>query len=146
MKKYSIVLWLLLVPICPFARQIEAAPDLRYYPPDPDTVDTRTLPHLVTGLRPGMPFLEARKQVIAGGWKPLDLKKTWKADETADCDLLDCQLHRKGVIEVEGCPTDKPVCTFYYFKGKSWLQLMATGEEMKTLKIYYWSTQAPRQR
>lgn len=146
MKKYSIALLLSLAPFGSFAQQTATSPDLRFYPPDPETVDSKTLPRIVTGLHHGMPFLTARKMIVAAGWRPLDLKKTWQADESPDCGLLDCQLHRKGVIEVAGCPTDKPVCTFYYFKGKTSLQLMATGEQIKDLKIYYWSSQAPQQR
>jgi hypothetical protein len=90
-----------------------------------------------------MPFFNARKKILEYGWKPLNFKKTWLADEAPDCELLDCQLHRKGVIELKGCPTDKPVCVFYYRKGHSWLQLMATGEELQDLTVYYWANQSP---
>lgn len=40
-------------------------------------------------------------------------------------------------------PTDKPVCVFYYRKGKAWLQLMTWGEDVKDIKVYYWADQAP---
>ena len=140
----SIVLALLLaLPICAIAENNNDQTDLRHYPPDPDSVDAGTLPHIVSGLTSGMPFFVARKKIIANGWKPLNLKKKWLAQEEPDCGLLDCELHRKGVVEVEGCPTDKPVCVFYYHKGKSWLQLMATGEELQTLTVYYWANQSP---
>lgn len=117
--------------------------DKRFYPPDPEAVNARTLPKLVKGLASGMPFMAARKAILKQGWTPLDLKKNWLADEAPDCGLLECVLHRRGVVELQGCPTDQPVCVFYYRKGKSWLQLMATGEELKDLKAYYWSSQAP---
>lgn len=117
--------------------------DLRFYPPDPDTVDTSKLPHLVSGLVAGTTFTAARKQILKQGWRPHNLLKTWRTEEGSDCALLDCELHRSGVVEVEGCPTDKPVCTFYYRKGKIWLQLMATGETKEKLRVYYWARQAP---
>lgn len=117
--------------------------DRRFYPPDPDTVDANKLPSVAKGLKPGMPFLSARRAIIKSGWRPLDLKRTWTADEAPDCGLLECVLHRRGVIELEGCPTDRPVCVFYYRKGASWLQLMAHGEDLTDLKIYYWATQKP---
>ncbi len=117
--------------------------DRRFYPPDPDTVDASKLPRVVKGLKQGMPFLSARRAIMKSGWHPLDLKRTWPADETPACELLECTLHRRGVIELEGCPTDKPVCVFYYRKGASWLQLMTLGEEFNDIKVYYWAEQAP---
>lgn len=90
-----------------------------------------------------MSFIAARKHILKQGWRPLNLLKTWGADEEPDCALLDCELHKNGVIEVEGCSTDKPVCTFYYRKGKTWLQLIATGESLEMLQVYYWARQAP---
>lgn len=117
--------------------------DRRFYPPDPDTVDASKLPRVAKGLKPGMPFLSARRAILKSGWRPLDLKKTWSADEEPDCGLLECQLHRRGVVELEGCPTDRPVCVFYYRKGTSWLQLMTLGEELNNIKVYYWAHQAP---
>ena len=128
-----------------FAGQSAGAVDKRFYPPDPETVDVRTLPQLVKGLTPGMPFMTARKVILKRGWKPLDFKKHWLAEEAPDCGLLECVLHRRGVVELDGCPTDKPVCVFYYRKGNSWLQFMATGEELKDLKAYYWFSQSPEQ-
>ncbi|GAB2861522.1 hypothetical protein GCM10027277_32770 [Pseudoduganella ginsengisoli] len=125
------------------AANFDADYDLRFYPPDPETVDARKLPYLVSGLVVGTTFTAARKQILKQGWRPYNLLKTWRADEQPDCVLLDCELHRNGVVEVEGCPTDKPVCTFYYRKGKVWLQLMATGETRETLRVYYWAKQAP---
>jgi hypothetical protein len=121
----------------------DKAVDRRFYPPDPDTVDASKLPRVASGLKPGMPFLSARRAILKSGWRPLDLKKTWRADEGPDCGLLECALHRRGVIELEGCPTDRPVCVFYYRKGKSWLQLMTLGEEFDHIKVYYWARQAP---
>ncbi len=117
--------------------------DRRFYPPDPDTVDATKLPHVAKGLKPGMPFLSARRAIIKSGWRPLDLKRTWTADEAPDCGLLECVLHRRGVIELEGCPTDRPVCVFYYRKGRSWLQVMTLGEEFGHIDVYYWANQAP---
>ena len=117
--------------------------DRRFYPPDPATVDASKLPRVAKGLTPGMPFLSARRAILKNGWRPLDLKKTWSADEEPDCGLLECELHRRGVIELEGCPTDRPVCVFYYRKGRSWLQVMTLGEELDRIKVYYWANQAP---
>lgn len=87
--------------------------------------------------------MKARRVILRNGWRPLDLKKDWLADEEPDCGLLECDLHRRGVIELEGCPTDRPVCVFYYRKGKSWLQVMARGEDLKDLVVYYWANQGP---
>jgi hypothetical protein len=126
-----------------FAGPTPDAVDKRFYPPDPEAVDVHKLPKLVNGLASGMAFMTARRVILKQGWTPLDLKKSWLADEEPDCGLLECALHRRGVVELQGCPTDMPVCVFYYRKGKSWLQLMATGEELKDLKVYYWSSQPP---
>lgn len=119
-----------------------AAP--KNYPYDPNTVDSRKLPALVPGLFSGRPFITARKQILKQGWHPVSFQKTWQAEEGPDCALLDCELHRHGVVEVAGCPTDQPICIFYYRKGKAWLQVMATGETMKSLRVYYWANQAPQ--
>jgi hypothetical protein len=111
-------------------------------PSDPNTVDARKLPDLVPGLVAGSLFTTARKQILKQGWHPINLQTTWRAEEGPDCGLLDCELHRHGVVEVAGCPTDQPICIFYYRKGKAWLQVMATGETMKSLRVYYWTSQA----
>jgi hypothetical protein len=123
---------------------IDGGVDQPNYPYDPNTVDFRKLPDLVPGLIAGNPFTAARKQILKHGWRPINLQKTWRAEEGADCGLLECELHRHGVVEVAGCPTDQPICIFYYRKGKSWLQVMATGETMKSLRVYYWVSQAPQ--
>jgi hypothetical protein len=121
----------------------DKAIDRRFYPPDPYTVDASKLPRVAKGLKPGMPFLSARRAILKSGWRPLDLKRTWTATEEPDCGLLECALHRLGIIELEGCPMDRPVCVFYYIKGKSWLQVMTLGEEFDRITVYYWANQAP---
>lgn len=117
--------------------------DTRYYPPDPDAVDATTLPRVTPRLHSGSPFLVARRALLKAGWQPVNLKRHWVADEPTDCGLLECALHRQGIVELEGCPTDKPVCVFYYRKQNAWLQVMATGEAMSDLRVYFWAHQAP---
>jgi hypothetical protein len=118
--------------------------DQKNYPYDPAAIDSRKLPKLVPGLVAGSPFMLVRKKILRQGWHPINLQKTWKADESPGCILLDCELHRHGVVEVAGCPTDQPICIFYYRKGKAWLQVMATGETVKSLRVFYWASQAPQ--
>lgn len=126
-----------------FASSYDKVVDRRFYPPDPDAVDSSKLPRVAKGLKQGMPFLSARRAILKSGWRPLDLKRRWAADEEPDCGLLECVLHRRGVVELEGCPTDRPVCVFYYRKGGAWLQVMTLGEELDRIKVYYWANQAP---
>jgi hypothetical protein len=117
--------------------------DLRYYPPRPEQVDKSKLPSLVQGLTSGTPFLKARRRILALGWKPVDRMDT-SIEETPDCALLECQLHRRRVAEVDACAMDRSVCTFYYRKGKHWLQLMAIGESLNELTVYYWADVPPQ--
>jgi hypothetical protein len=117
--------------------------DRRFYPPDPDEVDASKLPRVAMGLKPGMPFFSARRVILRSSWRPLDMKRPWTASEEPDCGLLECELHRRGVIELEGCPTDRPVCIFYYRKSSSWLQVMTLAEALNDIRVYYWNLQAP---
>ena len=130
-------------PVTEAATGEDGIPSLNY-PYDPNSVDPQKLPHLVPGLTAGSAFTTARKQILKHGWRPYKLRKAWKSSELQGCVLLDCQLLRRGVVEVAGCPTDQPICIFYYRKRGSWLQVMATGETIASLRVYYWASDAPQ--
>jgi hypothetical protein len=83
----------------------------------------------------GMSILEARKAVIAAGWKPRPTFEPTNEDPTDPDTTLESaiyqagDLYRAGAIEVEACAWMGTVpCSFNYQSGNHCLQLGTDGE------------------
>lgn len=86
----------------------------------------------------GMPFLSARKALIAHGWKPI----ATVTDETTRIGT-ETILSNLGFIEVERCTQGFPYCEFNYKKNNKCLVISTIGEEIKDLVIRDWGFTCP---
>ena len=87
-------------------------------------------------IKPGMPFVEARKHLIDHRWKPR------KTPNTTERFAVAKMLLRQGVSEVESCSVDS-FCIFRYVKGRQCLKLVAHGETLQDLTVVQWDHVCP---
>ncbi len=88
-------------------------------------------------LKKGMDFFVARKLLIREGWKPIS---THDKDDYPYSGL-EKELIALNIKELESCAMDRAVCLFNYKKNNECLQLETQGEELNTLRVFYWTNQ-----
>lgn len=76
-----------------------------------------------------VPFTDARRELIAAGWKPREtfllMGGGERANQWGDAE----ELYRAGFIEVVACSgTGRNYCSFNYVRGKACLVLHTLGE------------------
>ncbi|MFZ6647739.1 hypothetical protein ACO0LO_18595 [Undibacterium sp. TJN25] len=89
-----------------------------------------------------MPFAEARKQILAHGWKPVDMVA--RNERGHEFEWLERQIIARGWREMEFCTASgRSDCTFYYTKKKECMAVVATGERIKDMKVDIWVDECP---
>ncbi|MBT1072774.1 hypothetical protein [Pelotalea chapellei] len=82
----------------------------------------------------GMSIFAARKLLINKGWRPINIK-----DKILPNSELEKSFLNAHIIEVESCAMDMPSCIFNYKKGDKCLRLYTLGEEIKDMRVNYWT-------
>ena len=86
----------------------------------------------------GMPIFAASKLIINKGWRPATVKiKILPNTE------IEKSFQNAHIIEVESCAMDRPSCIFNYKKGNKCLRLFTQGEEIKDMRVSYWTYDCP---
>jgi len=86
-------------------------------------------------IKKGMPFLTTRNMLKIKGWQPINVH------EGKDFSYLGVEkiLLNAQIKEVESCAMDKAICIFNYKKGDKCLRLFTQGEEIKDMRVTYWT-------
>lgn len=88
----------------------------------------------------GMPFADARKQILASRWQP---DPASASRETAPIGVENALLE-EGISEVEFCAMDQALCTFKYRKENACLRLTTQGEALKDMTLLQWTYRCKR--
>ena len=85
-----------------------------------------------------MSFIQARKQILAHGWKPVN--EASKREPGTEYESLERQVLARGWREMSFCyPTGLSMCTFFYTKKNECMTVTTTGEQIRDLELYQWS-------
>lgn len=90
-------------------------------------------------LRKGLPFMQARIQLIKDGWHPVNIH-TGEHYEYIGTETVLIDSH---IYELESCAVDRPLCVFNYHRGKRCLRLVTHGEELSDMRVESWSFRCP---
>ena len=90
-------------------------------------------------LKKGMSFLAARKLLIHKGWNPINVHDGMNFPYIG----IDKTLIIAHIEEVEACAMDRAVCIFNYKKGEKCFRLFTQGEEIKDMRVTYWTNDCP---
>jgi hypothetical protein len=88
-------------------------------------------------LKAGEPFINARKQIYAAGWRADPLAHL----STGEYMGLERQLMERGYTEVDSCSEGLSFCIFQYTKGDACLRLQTQGEPIRVMKVDQWSSE-----
>lgn len=91
-------------------------------------------------VKDGMPFLQARKNVMREGWSP---RKT-HINDGYDFSRTEKNLLRRGLSEVESCAMDRPYCVFNYERAGQCFRVVTVGEDVRDMKVAQWSNDCPQ--
>lgn len=90
-------------------------------------------------LRKGIPFTQARTQLIKHGWRPVNIH----AGESYEYIGTETALIESHIYELESCAVDRPLCIFNYHRGKRCLRLVTHGEVLPDMRVESWSSSCP---
>ena len=93
-------------------------------------------------LKKGMPFLVARDLLIHDKWQPINLHEGERYDYLG----IENELIAAKIKEIESCAMDKSLCLFNYKKKHTCLRLFTRGEDIKDMRIYYWTHECPNKK
>lgn len=92
-------------------------------------------------LKASEPFIKARKQLYAAGWRADPLAHLSSGEYMG----LERKLVERGYTEVDSCSEGRSFCIFQYTKGDACLRLQTQGEQIRLMKVDRWSNEC-RQR
>jgi len=87
-------------------------------------------------LKAGEPFIKARKQIYAAGWRADPLAHVSSGEYMG----LERQLVETGYTEVDSCSEGLSLCIFQYTRGDACLRLQTQGEQIRWMKVDQWSS------
>lgn len=87
-------------------------------------------------LKVGEPFIKARKQLYAAGWRADPLAHLSSGEHMG----LERQLVENGYAEVDSCSEGLSFCILQYTKGDACLRLQTQGEQIRWMKVDQWSS------
>ncbi|TFW22755.1 hypothetical protein [Duganella callida] len=88
-------------------------------------------------LKIGDPFITARKQLYAAGWRADPPAHLASGEHMG----LERQLVENGYAEVDSCSEGLSFCIFQYVKGGACLRLQTQGEQIRLMKVDRWSSE-----
>ncbi|MBB3192808.1 hypothetical protein [Roseateles terrae] len=91
----------------------------------------------------GANFLQARKQLLKDGWRPV---KTHAVQGDGEPIGVESALLRAGIGEVDSCAMDRALCIFHYRKAKRCLRIVTSGEEVATMLVEQSDARCPEPR
>jgi hypothetical protein len=90
-------------------------------------------------LKKGMDFFVARKLLIREGWNPISMHEK----DDYPYSGVEKELIALNIKEIESCAMDRAMCLFNYKKNNQCLQLETQGEDINTLRVFYWTNECP---
>ncbi|MYM41185.1 hypothetical protein [Duganella qianjiadongensis] len=93
-------------------------------------------------LKAGEPFVKARKQIYAAGWRADPLAHL-SSGEYSGVERL---LVERGYTEVDSCSEGLSFCIFQYTRGDACLRLQTQGEQIRLMKVDRWSSECRERR
>jgi hypothetical protein len=86
----------------------------------------------------GEPFFAARKRILQAGWQPMQTHRDYEYIG------IEKELIDRKFFEVSYCSMDAgSLCVLYYRKEARCLRLGTVGEQMKFMRVTYWSAECP---
>jgi len=91
-------------------------------------------------LKMGQSFLAARSNILRSRWHPIKIPKNSDYEYIG----IEKELANRKFFEMESCSMDAGLlCTLYYSKGTKCLRVETIGEQLKYMKVRYWTDECP---
>ncbi|ALV07121.1 hypothetical protein [Roseateles depolymerans] len=100
------------------------------------------LPSHAAPLKKDAGFIQTRAQLLKEGWQPVT---TQVGDEGGPIGT-EASLIAAGIVEVESCAVDRPLCILNYRRHQRCLRLITSGEELPTMTVDSWTHRCPAPR
>jgi hypothetical protein len=95
---------------------------------------------------PGMDFNRARHVLFNADYSAYDVYMRGFIRQDPGFVGLPKQLRAAGLVEVEDCESDRPVCTFNYYRGSSCKRLTTQGDKFAEMRVTSVSNTCPPSR
>jgi len=87
-------------------------------------------------LKMGQSFLAARSNILRSGWHPIKIPKSSEYEYIG----IEKELANRKFFEMDSCSIDAgSLCTLYYSKKANCLRVGTIGEQLKYMKVRYWT-------